>query len=70
METQSCIENRVDATRVDADDLVNELIAATDFDVDESAESKWSAMIWFVQWAFGFTDIHMQSRFSFAIKQY
>ena len=40
METYSCIENRVDATRVNADDLVNELIAATDFDIDESAESK------------------------------
>ena len=41
LEQLSAIERRVDETRVDADELIDELIKQTDFQIDEKAESKW-----------------------------
>ena len=42
LEPASSIERRVDSTRVDADQLIDELIKGTDFKIDESAESKFT----------------------------
>lgn len=33
-------DSRIDSTRVDTDQLIEELLQSTDFNVDESAESK------------------------------
>ena len=38
LETSACIEKKVHSTRLDADELVNELIQATDFHSEDTAE--------------------------------
>ena len=45
LEPASSIERRVDSTRVDADQLIDELIKGTDFQIDDSAESKFLGIV-------------------------